>query len=161
MSNLPLQPLVWFECEYSAGISNDAQGAGVYYRIVEKDNKHTVYWMDEMGGSDGDKEFKSLSDAQNWVDTDHYPHKMQPYVKPMQTWISVDDKLPKMYKRVLIKADCYLVAGREPKSEHNKDWGISRDWMWTIVNDSWVDSHMVTHWMPIPEFSTMQNNKGE
>lgn len=66
-------------------------------------------------------------------------------------WISVNDELPEMYKRVLIKADCYLVAGREPKTKHNEDWGIEGEWMWAIVNDSWVDSHMVTHWMPIPK----------
>lgn len=78
--------------------------------------------------------------------------KMQPYVKTAPTWIGVDDRLPEMYQRVLIKADCYLVAGREPKSERNKDWGISGDWMWAVVSDNWCDAHMVTHWMPIPEF---------
>ena len=67
-------------------------------------------------------------------------------------WISVDDELPEMHKRVLIKADCYLVAGREPKTEHNKDWGIIGDWTWSVVNDTWCDGHMVTHWMPIPKF---------
>ncbi len=71
----------------------------------------------------------------------------------MSDWISVDDQLPEMYKRVLIKADCYLVAGREPKTKYNEDWGISGEWMWGIINDSWCDSHMVTHWMPLPEFS--------
>ncbi len=68
----------------------------------------------------------------------------------MSDWISVDDRLPDMYKRVLIRADCCLVAGREPKTKYNEDWGIDGDWMWGIINDSWCDSHMVTHWMPLP-----------
>lgn len=66
-------------------------------------------------------------------------------------WISVKDKLPNMHRRVLVKSDSYLVAGREPRSKYNEDWGFEGDWIWTIVNDSWCDSHMVTHWMPIPD----------
>lgn len=66
-------------------------------------------------------------------------------------WISVEDRLPEMYTRVLVKADSSYVAGREPKSANNEDWGISGDWMWGIANDLWCDSHMVTHWQPLPE----------
>lgn len=80
MSNL--KPLVWEETKYSAGIANDAQGASVYYRAIERDGKHIVYWMDNAGGSDGDKEFNSFEELKSWVDTDHYPHKMQSFVKP-------------------------------------------------------------------------------
>lgn len=82
MNNLPLQPLKWVDTEYSAGIAKDAQGAAVYYRAVERDGKHVVYWMDNVGGSDGDKTFNSFDDLKEWVETEHYPHKMQPYVKP-------------------------------------------------------------------------------
>lgn len=77
-----LKPLVWEETKYSAGIANDAQGASVYYRAIERDGKHIVYWMDNAGGSDGDKEFNSFEELKSWVDTDHYPHKMQSFVKP-------------------------------------------------------------------------------
>lgn len=161
MNNLPLQPLKWVDHTTVDYIDHRAQGAGVSYRACYFADKFRVYWVDSMGGSDGNKEFDSLDELKHWVNTDHYPHKMQPYVKPAPTWIDASERLPEMYKRVLIKADCYLVAGREPKSENNKDWGITGEWMWSIVNDNWCDAHMVTHWMPIPEFSTMKNNKGE
>ena len=74
-------------------------------------------------------------------------------------WISVDDQLPEMYKRVLIKADSSCVASREPNSALNKYWGINGDWVWAVVNDSYYDSHMVTHWRPLPEPPTVQNGE--
>lgn len=82
MNNLPLQPLVWIEAKYSGGIATDAQGGAAYYRAIERDGKHIVYWMDNGGGSDGDKTFDSLDELKDWVNNTHYPHKMQPYVKP-------------------------------------------------------------------------------
>ena len=82
MNNLPLQPLPWESVKYSGGAANDAQGAGIYYRAIQRDGKHIVYWVDSMGGSDGDKSFDSWDELKEWVETTHYPHKMQPYVKP-------------------------------------------------------------------------------
>ena len=162
MNNLPLQPLVWSRAltaqsafhQYLVRKDDEATKRSKSQYVVNYGRLNTQKSMDIATG------FATIDEAKAWA-WNHYNEKMQPYVKPMPTWISVDDRLPEMYKRVLIKADCYLVAGREPKSERNKDWGISGDWMWAIVNDSWTDSRMVTHWMPIPEFSTMQNNKGE
>lgn len=66
-------------------------------------------------------------------------------------WIRVEDRLPEMYQRVLIKADSSCVAGREPKPVNNEDLDIGCDWVWAVVNDSYYDSHMVTHWRPLPE----------
>lgn len=160
MNNLPLQPLKWFElkntnrlicevvtpiCEYSVWKDVDSVAYSVLYY-----NRHTEAPTKEATG------FATIDEAKAWA-WKHYNEKMQPHVKPMPTWIDASEQLPEMYQRVLIKADCYLVAGREPKSERNKDWGITGEWMWSIVNDNWCDAHMVTHWMPIPEFSTMQN----
>lgn len=65
-------------------------------------------------------------------------------------WIKVEDELPEMYKRVLVKGDSYLVAGRQPKTEYEEDWGIDGDWMWSIVNDCWCNHYNITHWMPLP-----------
>lgn len=69
----------------------------------------------------------------------------------MNNWISVKDRLPDMHTRVLIKGDSTYVAGREPKNKHNDGWGIKGDWCWAIVNDVWIDAHMVTHWQALPE----------
>lgn len=82
MSNLPLKALLWESAKYSGGAANDAQGAGIYYRAIQRDEKHIVYWVDSMGGSDGDKSFDSLDELKEWVETTHYPHKMQTYVVP-------------------------------------------------------------------------------
>ena len=82
MNNLPLQPLVWTDNTIDDYIDHRAQGAGVSYRVCYFADKFRVYWVDSMGGSDGNKEFNSLDELKRWVNTDHYPHKMQPYVKP-------------------------------------------------------------------------------
>ena len=80
MSNL--QPLKWVDRTTVDYIDHRAQGAGVLYRVCHFADKFRVYWVDSMGGSDGNKEFDSLDELKHWVNTDHYPHKMQPYVKP-------------------------------------------------------------------------------
>ena len=80
MSNLKALP--WEPVKYAGGAANDAQGAGIYYRAIQRDGKHIVCWVDSMGGSDGDKSFDSWDELKDWVETTHYPHKMQPYVVP-------------------------------------------------------------------------------
>lgn len=84
MNNLPLQPLKWFETEYSVGLIPNigAQGAGIFYRIAKVGDKTAVTWHDQSEGSTGAKELGSVCEAKHWVETDHYPSKMQPYVKP-------------------------------------------------------------------------------
>ena len=82
MNNLPLQPLKWVDRTTVDYIDHRAQGAGVLYRVCHFADKFRVYWVDSMGGSDGNKEFDSLDELKHWVNTDHYPHKMQPYVLP-------------------------------------------------------------------------------
>lgn len=83
MNNLPLQPLVWTETEYSVGLIPNigAQGAGIFYRIAKVGDKTAVTWHDQSEGSTGAKELGSVCEAKHWVETDHYPSKMQPYVK--------------------------------------------------------------------------------
>lgn len=110
MSNLPLKALPWEPVKYSGGAANDAQGAGIYYRAIQRDCKHIVYWVDSMGGSDGDKSFDSWDELKDWVETTHYPHKMQPYVVPTQTWISVDDRLPECKDLLTDKDKCVVLT---------------------------------------------------
>lgn len=85
MSNL--KALKWVDHTTVDYIDHRAQGEGVLYRVCHFADKFRVYWVDSMGGSDGNKDFDSLDELKEWVNTDHYPHKMQPYVKPMPTWI--------------------------------------------------------------------------
>ena len=161
MNNLPLQPLVWIEANHPNGVyfekTNSYIKAAICFcstlvtdYVIRHDNDTGMYVVNYGGRTEN--EYHTLEEAKEWCEFTHYPSKMQPYVKPSPTWIDASERLPEMYQRVLIKADCYLVAGREPNSERNKNWGISGDWIWSIVNDNWCDAHMVTHWMPIPEF---------
>ena len=142
MNNLPLQPLPWESVEYSGGAANDAQGAGMYYRAIQRDGKHVVYWVDFMGGSDGDKPFDSWDELKEWVETTHYPHKMQPYVKPMPTWIDVNERLPD-------KEDFYLVylfdGHREANVVDILYWNADHQQFleWDFMNNA-------THWQPLP-----------
>lgn len=80
MSELPLKPLLWYNENYAGGLAVDAQGAGVFYRICKQNDMLKVFWVDFMGGSDGDKEFPTVQEAKDWVESEHYPHKLKPYV---------------------------------------------------------------------------------
>ena len=144
MNNLPLQPLPWESVKYSGGAANDAQGAGIYYRAIQRDGKHIVYWVDSMGGSDGDKSFDSWDELKEWVETTHYPHKMQPYVKPMPTWIDASEREPNEKGDYLIRD----YQGRVAMGKYDKGFYMESG------GEKWG---YVQFWMPIPEFSTMQN----
>lgn len=80
MSNLKALP--WIETSADGFVEHTAQGAGIFYRIFRSNEDIKVIWVDSMGGSDGNKFFKFLDEAKHWIETDHYPHKMQPYVVP-------------------------------------------------------------------------------
>ena len=85
MSDLPLQPLVWFERKdrnMYGNIKHCAQGAGIFYTIMPTSKDVEVYWGDSIDGSSGHRTLRDVADAKEWVKTDHYPSKMQPYVKP-------------------------------------------------------------------------------
>ncbi|MGA6102143.1 DUF551 domain-containing protein [Psychrobacter pocilloporae] len=143
-----LQPLKWHEQEGWFSTKSPL----TEYRITTSIDKYKVFYTKRADKFTREATgFATIDEAKTWC-WNHYNEKMQPYVASSPTWISVDKQLPEMHKRVIIKADCYLIAARTPKTEHNKDWGISGDWIWSIVNDNWCDAHMVTHWMPIPEF---------
>ena len=77
-----LKPLVWKGAAMNNITHFEAQGAGIFYRINKIDGNHVVVWHDQTEGSSGNKELKSLDEAKAWVNTDHYPSKMRPYVKP-------------------------------------------------------------------------------
>ena len=144
-----LQPLKWVDHTANDYIDHRAQGAGVSYRVCYFDDKFRVYWADLMGGSDGNKEFDSLDELKHWVDTDHYPRKMQPYVKPMPTWIDVNERLPD-------KSGRYMIVHQTIKPVRSKSTPVDIDTYdenekaWTFFRSGIMQE--VTHWMPLPEF---------
>ena len=135
-----LKPLVWVDVEYSAGMAHDAQGAAVYYRAVERNGKHVVYWMDNVGGSDGDKEFSSLDDLKHWVDTDHYPHKMQPYLERSPTWIDAKTRLPQ------VDCDTQFICAYDSAIEPF----VKITHFDKALNEFGYEHGSVLAWMPVP-----------
>lgn len=80
MSNLPLKPLVWTQ----SALTHTAESPLHSYiiRYDELEGAYLVDYYERMTGEHGDKFCKSVDDAKHWIATDHYPSKMQPYVKP-------------------------------------------------------------------------------
>lgn len=107
MSNLPLQPLVWKDLNqgdvcvvrvdtpmYDYAIVNDSKAFKVGYYNLQSPIKYATG-------------FATIDDAKAWA-WNHYNEKMQPYVKPMPTWIDVNERLPE-YKEALSDKDKCLV----------------------------------------------------
>ncbi len=154
MNNLPLQPLKWFETEYSVGVIPNigAQGAGIFYRIAKVGDKAAVTWHDQTEGSTGAKELGSVCEAKNWIATDHYPSKMQPYVKPMPTWIDASEQLPQ------VDVDTQFICAYDSAIEPY----VKVTYFDKSLNEFDHEHEGVLAWMPIPEFSTMKIlHKGE
>ena len=157
MNNLPLQPLVW-DWSYGDGGKTSAvcrakslsheyivrlEQCGYCYVDYRKfDNDE-----DSDNRKDEPPEFNSVKEAQYWVDNTHYPHTMKPYVKPMPTWISVDDRLPEDDGKYLVATSC----GKQWMGNYNLP-PKPNEWMlngWSM-NGGWHPFD-ITHWMPLPD----------
>ncbi len=154
MNNLPLQPLEWSRTHSTRSALH------IYFvrNDSESDGKHEVRYREVFGQPKPPATgFATIDEAKAWA-WRHYNEKMQPYVKPMPTWIDVDDRLPEKNGGYL--AVCKEYEGNEVflACWHGDGWTGNE-----CIDDAYqyYDSVTVTHWMPIPEFSTMQNNKGE
>ncbi len=103
MNNLPLQPLVW-----SRALT--AQSAFHQY-LVRKDDEATKrsksQYVVNYGRLNAQKSmnvatgFATIDEAKSWA-WNHYNEKMQPYVKPMPTWIDVNKQLPSHHQDVIV-----------------------------------------------------------
>ncbi|PAT63972.1 DUF551 domain-containing protein [Psychrobacter sp. JB193] len=97
--------------------------------------------------------FDSVSAAQEWAQSTHYASKMQPYVKPMPTWIDASERLP--------ESECFYLV--RLFDGHRNEHVFVILW-WNAEHQQFLEWDAMcepTQWMPIPEFSTTQNNKGE
>ena len=86
MNNLPLQPLVWSDCEpYEIGYIENASTISHSYIVASKDDKFVViYYLLAGGHSKRATGFATIDEAKQWS-WNHYNEKMQPYVKPSPT----------------------------------------------------------------------------
>lgn len=142
VSKLPLKPLLWYNEDYAGGLAVDAQGAGVFYRICKQNDVLKVFWVDFMGGSDGDKEFPTVQEAKDWVESEHYPHKLKPYVEAVSTWISVEDTLPK-------ENGTYAVAFSSRGNNLDVDLFNTNTGQWEYYNKE--DMVKPKYWMKLPK----------
>lgn len=150
MNNLPLQPIEWREygningtsvdaitpiCEYDIYLSNNEPSYIVAYY-----NRHTEAPTKEATG------FATIDEAKAWA-WNHYNEKMQPYVKPMPTWIDVNERLPEDDGKYLVATSC----GKQWMGNYNLP-PKPNEWMlngWSM-NGGWHPFD-ITHWMPLPK----------
>ncbi len=142
MNNLPLKALVWIETSVDGFVEHTAQGAGIFYRIFRSNEDIKVIWVDSMGGSDGNKLFKFLDEAKYWIETEHYPHKMQPYVKPSPTWIDASKHLPN------VDRDTQFICAYDSVI----DTFSKVAWFNADIGEFDYQHDDVLAWIPIPEF---------
>lgn len=150
MNNLPLQPLVWTQ----SALTHTAESPLHSYiiRYDELEGAYLVDYYERMTGEHGDKFCKSVDDAKHWIATDHYPSKMQPYVKPSPTWIDASEKLPQ------VDVDTQFICAYDSAIEPY----VKVTYFDKSLNEFDHEHEGVLAWMLIPEFSTMQIlHKGE
>ena len=148
MNKLPLQPIEWREygningtsvdaitpiCEYDIYLSNNEPGYIVAYY-----NRHTEAPTKEATG------FATIDEAKAWA-WKHYNEKMQPYVKPAPTWISVKDKLPTHHQDVIV----YRYDGEQSSIDYSLYFNYRTMAGFTNVADEDGFFDDVYYWQPI------------
>lgn len=149
MNDLPLKPLVWKD--YGNGTASETRSALHEYDAWQTDDDTGWYvsYFDRRNPT-GIKEatgFATIEDTKTWA-WNHYNEKMQPYVKPMPTWVDVNEREPTEKGDYLIRD----YQGRVAMGKYDKGFYMESG------GEKWG---CVQFWMPTPEFSAMQNNKGE
>ena len=156
MNNLPLQPLAWsrIDTEKLAGIY--CQKTHSYIKdavsfcstpvadyVIRKD-KETGKYSANYGGRN-ENTYDTIDEAECWAEHTHYRDKMQPYVKPMPTWISADKQLPSHHQDVIV----YRYDGERPRIEHSLyfDGQVMKGFGNVADEEGFFDD--VYYWQPI------------
>lgn len=153
MNNLPLQPLVWQDLDEDPMLAPvSISESPLHHYVVLKDGEGIKVRYSKKGADfDYATGFATIDEAKTWA-WNHYNEKMQPYVKPSPTWIDVNERLPEYDGKYLVATSC----GKQWMGNYNLP-PKPNEWMlngWSM-NGGWHPFD-ITHWMPIPEFSTMQ-----
>ena len=171
MSNLPLQPLVWIEANHPNGVYFEKTDSYIKDALCFCSTLVADYVIRKIGdryvvtyGGRTENEYHTLEEAKEWCEFTHYPSKMQPYVKPMPTWIDVDERLPERKELLTDKDKCLVLTecGKVWTGFYNMhikpdDWYLHG---WT-EKQGWHPFKIVA-WMLASEFSTIQNpHKGD
>ena len=161
MNNLPLKPLKWLIRDNEVLAST----ASRLYRVTpDKDSdgekRFCVYYGSKWGHPA--RGFATVEDAKYWAEHKHYQSEMQPYVKPMPTWIDINERLPDKHTTVLVVYHAHF--DNEPITEFDVCTAFFDGETFDPKDQLFYQKRNTTvvRWMPIPEFSTMQNlHKGE
>ena len=160
MNNLPLQPINWRAFKSIVGVSCDATTPICEYDVWQSDGSWVVEYYNRQTEEPTKiaTGFATIDEAKSWA-WNHYNEKMQPYVKPMPTWIDASERLPERKELLTDKDKCLVLT------ECGKVWTgfynmhIKPDgWYlhgWT-EKQGWHPFKIVA-WMLASEFSTMQN----
>lgn len=106
-----LQELTWHEQQGWASTKSPL----TEYQVALCGEKYRVLYTKRSDGFAREATgFATIEDAKTWC-WKHYNEKMQPYVKPMPTWISVKDSLPTHHQEVIV----YRHDGKEANIEYS------------------------------------------
>lgn len=173
MSNLPLQPLVWarIDTEKLAGIYCQKTDSYIKDAVsfcstpvaeyVIRQDKETGKYRTNYGGRT-ENPYDTIDEAEHWAEHTHYASQMQPYVKPSPTWIDASKQLPERHTTVLVVYHAHFDDEEVTEFDvctafFDGETFDPKDQLFYTKRDT-----TVVHWMPIPEFSTMQNlHKGD
>ena len=159
-----LQPLKWTQKNLNPLAELELTAYSALHEYVITEPKQSRFELKKTRLSRPDKKseflenFDTVKEAKDWAWA-HYQRSMQPYVKPLPTWIDVSERLPD-------KSGRYMVVHQTIKCVKNKPALVDID-SYDENEKAWIFFRSgimqeVTHWMPIPEFSTMQIlHKGE
>jgi len=144
MNNLPLQPLVWT----TESDTPSAKSPLHYYDIIREyscgESCFVRYQKVEAGRNIKQATgFSSFDEAKEWC-WNHYNEKMQPYVKPMPTWIDASERLP--------ESECFYLVRL---FDGHRDEHVFVILWWNSEHQQFLEWDAMcepTHWMPIPEF---------
>ncbi len=116
MSNL--KPLVWKAQQVKSISIREAQGAGIFYRILQVGDVVEVNWDNQIKGKGDNKSgFKTIADAMLWIESDHYPHTMQPYINQDSIGAHFDNFTKWANDRQIIQNGDILAQGLKLVSE--------------------------------------------
>ena len=156
MNNLPLQPLVWQDLDEDPMLAPvSISESPLHHYVVLKDGEGIKVRYSKKGADfDYATGFATIDEAKQWA-WKHYNEKMQPYVKPMPTWIDVNERLPEQNTEVLVRYHAHF------DDEDVKEFDVCTAFFYGSIFDV-KDQRFytrliakVTHWMPIPEFSLL------
>lgn len=133
-----LQPLVWIE----DADSSVAQHEFIEYRVIpdhDSFGKFAVRYKDSRHRPATG--FATIDEAKAWA-WKHYNEKMQPYVKPMPTWIDASEQVPQ------VDVDTQFICAYDSAIEPY----VKVTYFDKSLNEFDHEHGGVLAWMPIPEF---------